>query len=181
MIFGTVGAFAGQYIATENTFPVQLNGKDVAVDGYNIDGSTYFKLRDIANVIGGFDVDFSDNTIQLSKDGYEYTKLNYSYVDKDYNFSLEIPHEIQNKYVITTDTNSNDYLKVIRFYEKNNYEYPIDGEYHVGTVFNIYICDKIICQVIWKHMVISYEIFRQKIICMYFVQAHLTYRAKKNL
>lgn len=53
MIFGTVGAFAGQYIATENTFPVQLNGKDVAVDGYNIDGSTYFKLRDIANVIGG--------------------------------------------------------------------------------------------------------------------------------
>lgn len=36
MIFGTVGAFAGQYIATENTFPVQLNGKDVAVDGYNI-------------------------------------------------------------------------------------------------------------------------------------------------
>ena len=30
MIFGTVGAFAGQYIATENTFPVQLNGKDVA-------------------------------------------------------------------------------------------------------------------------------------------------------
>ena len=77
MIFGTVGAFAGQYIATENTFPVQLNGKDVAVDGYNIDGSTYFKLRDIANVIGGFDVDFSDNTIQLSKDGYEYTKSNY--------------------------------------------------------------------------------------------------------
>jgi len=65
-----------------------------------------------------------------------------SYVDKDYNFSLEIPHEIQNKYVITTDTNSNDYLKVIRFYEKNNYEYPIDGEYHVGTVFNIYICDR---------------------------------------
>lgn len=142
MIFGTVGAFAGQYIATENTFPVQLNGKDVAVGGYNIDGSTYFKLRDIANVIGGFDVDFSDNTIQLSKDGYEYTKLNYSYVDKDYNFSLEIPHGIQNKYVITTDTNSNDYLKVIRFYEKNNYEYPINGEYHVGTVFNIYICDK---------------------------------------
>lgn len=65
-------------------FSCSINGKDVAVDGYNIDGSTYFKLRDIANVIGGFDVDFSDNTIQLSKDGYEYTKLNYSYVDKDY-------------------------------------------------------------------------------------------------
>ena len=135
-------ALAVNYTATENTFPIQLNGENVNVEGYNIDGSTYFKLRDIANVIGGFDVDFSNNTIQLSKDGYEYTKSNYSYIDKDYNFSLEIPHEIQNKYVITTDTNSNDYLKVIRFYEKNNYEYPIDGEYHVGTVFNIYICDK---------------------------------------
>ena len=119
-----------------------MNNNNVNLNGYNVDGSTYFKLRDIANVIGGFDVDFSNNTIQLSKDGYEYTKSNYSYIDKDYNFSLEIPHEIQNKYVITTDTNSNDYLKVIRFYEKNNYEYPIDGEYHVGTVFNIYICDK---------------------------------------
>ena len=67
MIFGTVGAFAGQYIATENTFPVQLNGKDVAVGGYNIDGSTYFKLRDIANVIGGVFVFFFAITIQKSK------------------------------------------------------------------------------------------------------------------
>ena len=75
-------------------------------------------FSDIANVIGGFDVDFSNNTIQLSKDGYEYTKSNYSYIDKDYNFSLEIPHEIQNKYVITTDTNSNDYLKVIPDFTK---------------------------------------------------------------
>ena len=97
LLFGTVGAFASYYTATENTFPVQLNGENVSIDGYNIDGSTYFKLRDIANVIGGFDVDFSNNTIQLSKDGYEYTKSNYSYIDKDYNFSLEIPHEIQAK------------------------------------------------------------------------------------
>ena len=80
--FWNCWCFCRSYIATENTFPVQLNGKDVAVDGYNIDGSTYFKLRDVANVVGGFDVDFFNNTIQLSKDNYKYdnkaNKIDYS-------------------------------------------------------------------------------------------------------
>ena len=82
LLFGTVGAFASYYTATENTFPVQLNGENVSIDGYNIDGSTYFKLRDVANVVGGFDVDFFNNTIQLSKDNYKYdnkaNKIDYS-------------------------------------------------------------------------------------------------------
>ena len=65
-------ALAVNYTATENTFPIQLNGENVNVEGYNIDGSTYFKLRDIADTVGGFNVDFNNNTIQLSKDGYVY-------------------------------------------------------------------------------------------------------------
>lgn len=65
-------ALAVNYTATENVFPVKLNGNDVSISGYNIDGSTYFKLRDIADVVGGFDVDFQNNTIQLAKDGYVY-------------------------------------------------------------------------------------------------------------
>lgn len=73
MVFGTVGAFAGQYVATENPFPIQLNGKNVSIKGYNIEGSTYFKLRDIADVMGGFDVGFNNNTIQLAKEGYSYS------------------------------------------------------------------------------------------------------------
>ncbi len=72
VIFSAVGAFAGQYIATENPFPIQLNGQNIQLEGYNIEGSTYFKLRDIANVVGGFTVDFQNNTIQLAKDGYVY-------------------------------------------------------------------------------------------------------------
>ena len=44
------------------------------MEGYNINGSTYFKLRDIANTIGGFNVDFQNNTIQFSKDGYVYAQ-----------------------------------------------------------------------------------------------------------
>lgn len=73
MLFGTAGAFAGQYVATENPFPVLLNGSNVSIAGYNIEGSTYFKLRDIADVIGGFDVGFDNGTIQLAKEGYSYS------------------------------------------------------------------------------------------------------------
>lgn len=72
VLFGSIGVFAGQYMATENMFPVQLNGKYVSIEGYNINDNTYFKLRDIADIVGGFDVDFQNNTIQLSKYGYVY-------------------------------------------------------------------------------------------------------------
>lgn len=72
LIFGIIAVCAEQYIASENPFPVLLNGKKVAMEGYNIGGSTYFKLRDISSLVGNFDVDFNNNTIQLSKDGYVY-------------------------------------------------------------------------------------------------------------
>ena len=70
VLFGTAGALAGQYVATENPFPIQLNGDNVIIEGYNIDGSTYFKLRDIADVIGGFDVDFDNDIIKLTQDSH---------------------------------------------------------------------------------------------------------------
>lgn len=72
ILFGTAGVFAGQYVATENPFLIQLNGNSVNMQGYNIDGSTYFKLRDIADVVGGFDVGFENSTIQIAKNGYIY-------------------------------------------------------------------------------------------------------------
>lgn len=75
ILFGSAGAFAGYYTATDNVFPIQLNGNNVNLTGYNIEGSTYFKLREIADVVGGFTVDFQDNTIQLAKDGYTYQSL----------------------------------------------------------------------------------------------------------
>lgn len=66
--FGAVGAVANNYLATKNVFPVQLNGQDVNIEGYNIDGYSYFKLRDVSGVVGGFSVDFIDGKIQLYKD-----------------------------------------------------------------------------------------------------------------
>ena len=78
--FGTVGVFAGQFIATENTFPIQLNGENVSMDGYNIDGNTYFKLRDISDIVGGFDVGFSNSTIQLSTINTTPTPVSYTHL-----------------------------------------------------------------------------------------------------
>lgn len=75
LICGAIGAAAAVYEAQSNTFPIQLNGTEVSMEGYNINGYTYFKLRDIADTIGGFNVDFQNNTIQLSKDGYVYENI----------------------------------------------------------------------------------------------------------
>lgn len=66
LIFGVVGALAATYTATDNPFPVKLNGNDVQIEGYNIEGSTYFKLRDIADTVGGFEVGFDNSTILLT-------------------------------------------------------------------------------------------------------------------
>lgn len=54
------------YIVAPNSFPVKVNGQTVQIDGYNINDSTYFKLRDVANAVGGFDVGFNDNTITIA-------------------------------------------------------------------------------------------------------------------
>ena len=66
LIFGAIGAIAAEIIATPNPFPIKLNGENVNIEGYNINDQTYFKLRDISEAVGGFDVDFQDDTIILS-------------------------------------------------------------------------------------------------------------------
>ncbi len=54
------------YIVVPNSFPVKVNGQTVQVEGYNINDSTYFKLRDVADAVGGFEVGFKDNTIIIN-------------------------------------------------------------------------------------------------------------------
>ncbi len=64
--FTIVGEAAANVITMPNEYSVQLDGKNVSIEGYNIDDYSYFKLRDIASAVGGFDVDFKDDTILLS-------------------------------------------------------------------------------------------------------------------
>lgn len=111
-------ALAVNYTATENTFPIQLNGENVNVEGYNIDGSTYFKLRDIADTVGGFNVDFNNNTIQLSKDGYVYetkpSKNDFVLDDNAKSFLAKQGYVIP--YFTQNDLKSEDFVKNFIFY-----------------------------------------------------------------
>lgn len=66
IITTSVSVFATAITANVNTFKVMVNGKDAAIDGYNINGNTYFKLRDVADAVGGFSVGFENNTITIT-------------------------------------------------------------------------------------------------------------------
>ncbi len=66
IICATVTGLAVEYAVTANPFPVKVNGVETAIEGYNINDSTYFKLRDVADAVGGFEVGFADNTITIS-------------------------------------------------------------------------------------------------------------------
>ena len=115
-IFGAAGALASGVIAEPNPFPIELNGNNVEIDGYNIGGSTYFRLRDIANTVGGFDVDFQNNTILLSKDGYEYSYyIDYTkYVGTYYSLGGTLGFN----WVLGIENISNGYMTFTYTYEK---------------------------------------------------------------
>ena len=68
IICATATGFAVEYAVTANPFPVAVNGTETAIEGYNINDNTYFKLRDVADAVGVFNVGFSDNTITIDTD-----------------------------------------------------------------------------------------------------------------
>lgn len=69
IICAAVTSFAVEYAVTINPFPVKVNGAEKAIEGYNINDNTYFKLRDVADAVGGFEVGFADNTITIDTAG----------------------------------------------------------------------------------------------------------------
>ena len=68
MAIGVLAAY-NTHDVDNNPYPITLNGSPIELQGYNIDGNTYFQLRDVAAKVGGFTVDFKDNTILLTTDG----------------------------------------------------------------------------------------------------------------
>lgn len=109
--FGTMGALAAGLVANPNPFAVQLNGNNVSIEGYNIEGSTYFKLRDIADTVGGFTVDFQNNTIQLAKNGYVYN--NQPSLPSSGELQLNLSNiKTSEGFSVYTDTANNQYLKL---------------------------------------------------------------------
>lgn len=66
IICAAATGFAVEYAVTANPYPVKVNGSETAIEGYNINDNTYFKLRDVADAVGGFEVGFIDNTITIN-------------------------------------------------------------------------------------------------------------------
>lgn len=65
IIFGSFTIFAENlFNVTINPFKIKVNGTECSIEGYNINGNSYFKLRDIGEHIG-FDVDFKEGTILI--------------------------------------------------------------------------------------------------------------------
>ena len=70
VICSTLTGFAVEYAVTVNPFPIKVDGVAKSIEGYNINDSTYFKLRDIADAVGGFAVSFTNNTITINTPQY---------------------------------------------------------------------------------------------------------------
>ena len=66
IICSALTGFAVEYAVTANPFPIKVDGAAKSIEGYNINDSTYFKLRDVADAVGGFTVGFVNNTITIS-------------------------------------------------------------------------------------------------------------------
>ena len=63
----TINIGSGQKLASLSTSSVYLNGSEVNLQAYNIDGYNYFKLRDIAKVIDfGVEWNGTTNTISIN-------------------------------------------------------------------------------------------------------------------
>lgn len=65
IISSLVGAYAVNHIY-DNPYPIYVNGEPKQIQGYNIDGYSYFKLRDIAQATNKFDVNFRNNNVIIN-------------------------------------------------------------------------------------------------------------------
>ena len=73
VLFGGVSAYAAETIAEISSHRVFVDGKEVHIEGYGIEGHNYFKLRDIGKQLG-FNVywDADTKTVQIES-GKPYT------------------------------------------------------------------------------------------------------------
>lgn len=82
-----------------NPFEIMINGEAKEIEGYNINGNTYFKLRDIGNEVG-FSVDFKEGIIMI--DSGENIESAISLEDSQYNYNT-----IDNiEYITSTDVDA---------------------------------------------------------------------------
>ena len=66
VVFSVTTIFANNMLnVITNPFKIKVDNVEKFIEGYNINGNSYFKLRDIGRYTG-FDVDFKENTIMIN-------------------------------------------------------------------------------------------------------------------
>lgn len=64
-LFSAISLYAVEGLnISVNPYPIIKNGEEVKTEGYNINGSTYLKTRDVASLVGT-NVEFKDNKIYI--------------------------------------------------------------------------------------------------------------------
>lgn len=136
IICATATGFAVEYAVTANPFPVAVNGTETAIEGYNINDNTYFKLRDVADAVGGFNVGFSNDTITIDTDTAAEptpTPTVKPSTTSDLSALPELPIEKRNGVQYVSDIEINDMLKNIGL---NDYSVLGDSFYNNNDILN---------------------------------------------
>lgn len=158
IICATVTGLAVEYAVTVNPFPVKVNGAEAAIEGYNINDNTYFKLRDVADAVGGFRVDFVNNEIMITtvestptptempdlipaKDLLELSEGEtidglpaMLYNGKYYVYQQDIEDRYKGDYTFSLDNGTYKISWKKVFFD----DYPQGGEYNLGVELNWY-------------------------------------------
>lgn len=109
--------FSGSIYAQEvnlSNQEIYLDGKKVDVEGYNIDGSNYFKLRDVATILKdssiGFDVNYNEDAQRIIINRFsKYTPLSTDLV-KSNSTEIEIQESFQQVRVDSDKVKFSGYL-----------------------------------------------------------------------
>ena len=129
IISQTLLAFANyEYNIIPNPFKIKVNNIEKQIEGYNINGNSYFKLRDIGKQVG-FEVDFKENTIMI--DTNESTQNNNTgfynrIMEKWNNYSYDVIIDYENEKYIELSA-----LSMIGFTleERLPIDIPVNNEY----------------------------------------------------
>lgn len=129
VLISSAVVIGAQYNIYENPYKIFVDGKERQIQGYNIDDYSYFKLRDIADAVGGFEVDFKDNTIVLKTD-------KNAAVGGDKEMDNETKNTDENTNISATAISEEDALKILNsvpiYTEDSYFDMP-----YVTPVFDV--------------------------------------------
>lgn len=132
MISSTSFVVATNIVTNPNPFPIIKDGNRVEVQGYNINNSTYLKLRDVASLVDT-NVEFKDKKIYIGNNiiKEDYTEIKYldQFLGVQYNNQIFLsmsPELLNNLWLKKYKFEYNETKKINLIDENNNIFITID-------------------------------------------------------